>query len=103
MSRSQVVLAVVVPDKYVIRHRLYANPCGLFRRNAVKKGQHGGIRRFLDVPDDGEGGFRAVMGKLEEDKRVRLALGGADGIRFQSDDPSGMSRSCSVTTRVDVA
>ena len=26
------------------------------------------------------------MGKLEEDKRVRLALGGADGIRFQSDD-----------------
>ena len=32
-----------------------------------------------------------MMGKLEKDKRVRLALGGAHGIRFQPDDQRDVS------------
>lgn len=86
MDGSDVVLAVVTPDKHVISPRLHADAPGIFRRNAVKERQHGGIRRFLDVLDNREGGFRAVMGKLKQHQRIRLALRRTHGIRFQPDD-----------------
>lgn len=80
------MLTVVFPDAYCVIRRFHAYPHGLIRRNAVKKGQHGGIRCFLDVLDDRERGFRAVVGELEQHQRVRLAFRSADGIGLQTDD-----------------